>query len=372
MVIGIDGNEANIENRVGVNQYAYELLNALYKLPESRKHTFIIYLKDKPRQDLPKERQDWEYIVLPGTGLWIIKTLVPHLYSQKHKLDVFFSPSHYVPPIAPVKLICSIMDLGYLTTRNQFRAYDYWQLRLWTAWSILVSQKVFAISEATKKDIVNRYPYARSKVSVTMLSGDSSVLTNKVTEQAIRKIRQKYSLGEKYILFLSTLKPSKNIVGLLSAWKQICGKHGEYKLVIAGKKGWLFGPIFEHAKKLKLAGRVVFTDFVPDKDKPALMKGARLFVLPSFWEGFGIDIVNSMVYGVPVVASDRGSIPEVAGDAGILVGPTKTSDIAHAIDKVLSLGKKDYNKLVFACKTQAGKFSWTKTALETLEGLTNV
>ena len=179
-------------------------------------------------------------------------------------------------------------------------------------------------------------------------------------------------MGEKYILFLSTLKPSKNIVGLLSAWKQICGKHGEYKLVIAGKKGWLFGPIFEHAKKLKLAGRVVFTDFVPDKDKPALMKGARLFVLPSFWEGFGIDIVNSMVYGVPVVASDRGSIPEVAGDAGILVGPTKTSDIAHAIDKVLSLGKKDYNKLVFACKTQAGKFSWTKTALETLEGLTNV
>jgi hypothetical protein len=96
------------------------------------------------------------------------------------------------------------------------------------------------------------------------------------------------------------------------------------------------------------------------------MKGAKLFVLPSFWEGFGIDIVNSMVYGVPVVASRLGSIPEVAGKAGMLVKPENTHEIANALDKVLSMSEKEYNKLSRACIKQAAKFSWDKTARETL------
>lgn len=372
MVIGIDGNEANLEHRVGVNQYAFELLHALYRLPEAKVHDFIIYLKDKPRADLPKEKQNWKYKILPGGGMWIIKTLMPYLYSSHDKLGVFFTPSHYVPPFAPVPRVCAVMDLGYLTARKQFRAYDYWQLTIWTAWSILVSDKILAISEATKKDIIDHYPLARSKVAVTLLAGDSSVVNSKISQNDIETLRKKYLLPEKYILFLSTLKPSKNVVGLLHAWARVEAKHPEYKLVITGKKGWLFEPIFEHVKELKLEKRVVFTDFVPDADKPALIAGAKLFVLPSFWEGFGIDFVNSMSFGVPVVASKRGSMPEVVGDVGILVDPIDTDEIATSIDKVLSMGKKEYNRLSAKCKKQAGKFSWEKTARETLKIITNV
>jgi len=372
MVIGIDGNEANLEKRVGVNQYAFELLLGLYKLPESKKHLFVIYLKDNPRSDLPPARNGWQYKILRGGGAWIIKTLMPYLFKNPDKLDVFFTPSHYVPPFSRVPRVCCIMDLGYLKSKEQFRAYDYWQLRIWTAWSLFVSKNILAISDATKKDIVDHYPFAKEKTQVVLLAGDSSVTNTIVKSSDIVAVRKKYSLPKKYVLFLGTLKPSKNITGLISAWSQISSKFPEYKLVVAGKKGWLYNPIFEHVKKLKVEKQVIFTDFMPDCDKPSLIKGATLFVLPSFWEGFGIDVVNSMASGVPVVASNRGSLPEVVGNAGFLVNPDNTHEIASKITKVLLMSKKEYNNLSLKSVRQAKRFSWEKTARDTLRIITDV
>lgn len=374
MIIGIDGNEANVENKVGVNQYAFEVLWNFYNLRKKGQssHKFVIYLKDKKREDLPPESEFWKYKVLSGGGKWIIKTLVPYLYSKKDKLDVFFTPSHYAPPFAPVPRVCAIMDLGYLAFSSQYKKYDYWQLRLWSAWSMAVCKKIISISEATKKDIINNYPFAAKKINVTLLSGDESVAKAKVTEREINLIKKKYNLGENYMLYIGTLKPSKNIPGILHAWSRIEKKYPRYKLAIAGKKGWLFDSIFEEVKKLDLEKRVVFTGFVPDEEKPALIKGARLFVLPSFWEGFGIDIVNAFRLGVPAVVSDRGSIPEVAGKAGVYVNPEDVSQIAKAINKVLSMSAKDYNKLSRECFLQVKKFSWEKTAKETLKILESV
>jgi len=117
---------------------------------------------------------------------------------------------------------------------------------------------------------------------------------------------------------------------------------------------------------LGLTDKVVFTDFVPEEDKPALINGAKVFVLPSFWEGFGLDALNAMAAGVPVIASNIGSLPEVVGDAGILVDPNNVSEITSAIDKVLSMNKSDYNSMVEKGVAQAKKFSWEATARETL------
>src|SRR4030042_2022270 len=130
MIVGIDGNEANIEKRVGVNQYAYEILGGIAKLQDEWKnrHEFIVYLKEKPLPDLPKETKFFKYRVIPGRGVWIITKLMPDLFLNKPKPDIFFSPSHYIPPFAPMPRICSIMDLGYLEFSEQFTKYDYWQL----------------------------------------------------------------------------------------------------------------------------------------------------------------------------------------------------------------------------------------------------
>lgn len=369
MIVGIDGNEANSQNRVGVNQYGFELLWALSKLQDklSENHTIIVYLKEKPRRDLPKPTKCFKYRVLPGKGVWIISRLMPDLFFASPRPDIFFSLNHYVPPLAPMPRVCSIMDLGYLEFSGQFKKYDFWQLKLWSAYSIYVSKAVIAISNSTKEDIVRHYPFASKKTFVTLLGYDKKHFNRLISPNDVRRVKNKYSIVKDYVLYLSTLKPSKNVEGLLSAWRKVRSDFPGYCLVISGKKGWLYDTIFAKVKESGLTKEVIFTDFVPEEDKPALIRGAKAFVLPSYWEGFGLDPLNAMASGVPVVASSVGSLPEVVGSAGILVDPYNINSIAEGIKKVLSLPQGEYNTLVESGIKQARKFSWQAAARETLQ-----
>jgi glycosyltransferase involved in cell wall biosynthesis len=374
MLIGIDGNEANIKNRVGVNTYAYELIKNLWKLQDEWKdrHTLVIYLKEKPLSDMPEETANFKYKIIPGGGIWVLTKLMPSLFFAADKPDVFFSPSHYLPPLAIMPKICSIMDLGYLEFSDQFPKKVFWQLKWWSATSIFISKAIITISNSTKSDIVRHYPFARGKIHVTHLAYDADEFNRDISVKDVRRVNEKYSIVDDYILYLGTLKPSKNIEGLIRAFVTIKYKFSDIKLVIAGKKGWQYASIFKKVEELGLKDRVIFTDFVPEEDKPGLFAGAKAFVLPSFWEGFGLDILNAMACGVPVVASDVGSIPEVVGDAGILVDPKNVDSIAKGIKRVLSMTKLEYNSIVEKGLVQAKKFSWEETARETLKIIENV
>ncbi|MEK7112609.1 MAG: glycosyltransferase family 1 protein [Patescibacteria group bacterium] len=369
MIIGIDGNEANIENKVGVNQYGFELLWALAKVQDEweNRHKLIVYLREKPRSDLPGETKHFRYKVIPGSGLWIVTRLLPDLFFGRPKPDIFFSPSHYIPPLSPVPTVCSIMDVGYLEFSGQFKKYDFWQLKFWSAYSIYISKAVIAISNSTKEDIVRHYSFASKKTFVTLLAYDKDRFNQLIDPADVRRVLNRYSIVNDYVLYLSTLKPSKNVEGLLTAWKEVKKSFPDHKLVIAGKKGWLYGSIFGKVKELGLTKDVIFTDYVREEDKPGLIRGAKLFVLPSFWEGFGLDALNALACGVPAVVSNVGSLPEVAGAAGILVDPYSINSIAEGILKVLSMPKRQYNTLVERGLEQANKFSWEKTARETLQ-----
>lgn len=374
MILGIDGNEANIEKRVGVNTYAFELLKNLWKLQGEWKDrvSLIVYLKNKPLPDLPKETNNFKYKVIPGGGLWIITKLTPGLFFGKPKPDIFFSPSHYIPPFAPQPRVCSIMDLGYLKFSGQFRKKDFWQLKIWTAISVFISKAIFAISNSTKSDIVRHYPSVKNKIYVTPLAYDRDKFNTSISDKDVRRIKNKYSIVTDYVLYLGTLKPSKNIEGLIEAFSQISSQIRPVSLVIAGKKGWLYESIFSKVKELGLESKVIFTDYVSEEDKPALIKGAKVFALPSFWEGFGLDALNAMACGIPVVASNVGSLPEVVGDAGTLVDPNSINSIAEGIISVLLAGKSKYNSIVEVGLRQAKKFSWEGTARETLRVLENI
>lgn len=377
MLIGIDGNEANVEKRVGVNVYAFDLLRTLYDLaPEwKNKHHLIVYLRNEPLSDMPKETDFFKYKILPGRGLWILTKLTPYLFLTNEKPDVLFSPSHYVPLISPIPRICSIMDLGYLEFSEQFKKTDYWQLKYWSAISIFVSKVVLTISDSSKKDIVRHYPFAAKKIFVTHLGYDRGRFNKDISEGDVRRIKNKYSIVGDYILFVSTLKPSKNIERLLEAFRLVANrlqttdniKAVDLRLVIAGKKGWMYDRIFKEVKRLKLEDRVIFTDYLPEQEKPALMAGAKMLVLPSFWEGFGHDPLQAMAVGTPVVVSNAGSLPEVVGKAGIYIDPYSPDSIAGGIFKVLTMSEIEYNKLVGKGYMQAEKFSWEKTARKTLE-----
>lgn len=367
--IGVDGNEANVENRVGVNQYAAELLTALEQLPEAKNHEWVIYLRNAPLGHLPRERVGWRYVILPQEGgMWVIKKLMPRLWSNPEQIDIFFTPNHYAPPLLRVPLVLSIMDLGYLQFSDQFKRYDLQQLKIWGSWSIRIAKKVLAISKSTKKEIVTAYPHAKSKVVVTPLGYDKASYYFPYSSQKIAQVKKRYAISGEYMLYVGTLKPSKNIEGLIDAFSQL---NAPLHLVIAGKKGWLYETIFERVKEKQIQEKVIFTDFVPEKDKAALMAGAKVFVSPSFWEGFGIPALESLAVGTPVVVSNVASYPEVVGEAGILVDPANTTSIAEGIRKVVSASAVTYNKKVAQGLSQAAKFSWEKTARQTLTALEN-
>lgn len=372
MRIGIDGNEANISNRVGVNQYAAELLCSLERLPYAQKHEFVIFIKDNPLPHLPKERPGWRYTVLPGRGFWVLRTLAPYLWGLKEKPDVLFTPSHYTPPFLPFPMVMSVMDLGYLRFPRQFRKYDLYQLKYWGQWSMRRAEKILAISESTKQEIADHYPWAADKVLVAYPGYDKERYDPKrVDANMVKRVRSKYGIREEYVLFLSTLKPSKNLEGLLEAFASFPEKD-RFQLVVVGKKGWLYQKVFEKVKELGLEERVVFTDFIPEDDKAPLVKGAKLLASPSFWEGFGMHVVESMALGTPVVVSNAGSLPEIVGKVGIVVDPYDSSSIAKGLEKVVSLSRTEYNKLSRQLIDQAKKFDWEKTAAQTIQVLEEV
>lgn len=372
MKIGIDGNEANIENRVGVNKYAFKIIHELYILNENKPNpdSLIVYLKNPVLPDMPKETKNFRYKVLGGGSLWVITKLTPYLLLNPEKIDVLFSPSHYVPPFLTIPRVFSIMDLGYLEFTGQFTKMVFWQLKYWTAISIFVSKQVLTISESSKQDIVRHYPWASKKVAVTPLSHDLSEKDFKISENDVRRVKNKYSIVHDYILYVGTLKPSKNVEGLIAAFSKL--KYNKpLQLVIAGKKGWMYTEMFKLVKKLGVQDSVVFTDYVDDSDKMALRKGAKIFVQPSFWEGFGIDTLSCMTMGVPVVASNVGSLSEVIGKAGVIIDPYSINDIVRGISKVLKMNQKEYNDLVRLGIEQAKKFSWQKCAELTMESIKN-
>lgn len=168
MVIGIDGNEANVEKRVGIGEYAYELLRQFEKL-ETRNSKFEIYLKSPPLSHMPKEREGWRYIVFGPTFLWTQFALPLKLFTTRNRPDIFFSPTHYGPRFSPVPTAISIMDLSFIHYPDMFRQKDLRQLRSWTAYSARQARLIFTISEFSKNDIIREYKIASDRVVVTHL-----------------------------------------------------------------------------------------------------------------------------------------------------------------------------------------------------------
>lgn len=367
MLIGFDGNEANIENRVGVNYFAYKLLHQIVsdqkKWPE--KTQLIVFLKNKPLSDLPAESNFIKYEILPTGKFWQITRMMPRLLFGSPKPSVFFSPGHYLPPISTVPMVVSIMDLGYLENSDHFRFSDFWQLKLWSAWSMFVASKVVAISQSAMSDIVRHYEFAKNKVSFTYLGVDPITVTNRKSVNDVRRIEKKYSIVRgKYFLYLGTLKPSKNIDGVVRAFELFkkSSKTDGITLVIAGKKGWLYDEIFDYVKRANLEDCVIFTGYVDETEKKALYKGALALVSPSYWEGFGLHVVEAMQYGTPVIISKRGSLPEVGGKRAEYIDPQNVGSIQKAMQKIALMSPLQRAKIAKELETYSARFVWGKTA----------
>ena len=371
MLIGIDGNEANVKNRVGSNVYAFQLLWNIFNIQRKseKKIRFKIYLKKAPLGDLPKKGDWWQYKILKPSALFTQLRLPLQLYLEKKKPDVFFTPGHYAPRFSPIPTVISIMDLAFLRFPGQFRRKDLYQLINWTKYSVNNASHIFTISEFSKKEIIYFYNYPKEKITVTYPGTNNSELQNPKSKTKIKNLKLKI---KNYFLYIGTLQPRKNLITLIEAFKKINSSQNselsKLKLVIVGKKGWMYEEIFSKVKQLGLEDKVIFTGFVSEEEKTALLKNAIAYVLPSLYEGFGIPVIEAMQAGCPVVISRNSSLPEVGGEAAEYIqNPQEADSIQKSMQKMVKLAPEERNKLIKKGYSQAQKFSWEKCAEKTLE-----
>lgn len=385
MRIAIDGNEANVKNRVGSNTYAFMIISELYKLTENRKNLDItILLANKKLADLPPARNNWRYVVIGPNKFWTQWALPLHLFLHQKDYQIFFTPSHYAPRISAIPYVSSIMDLAYLHYPQQFRNNDLLQLKNWTKYSVKNAQKIITISKFSKKEI--RAHYHRENKDIIVAYPSFKFPKEQASLDEIKNFFKEKNIQNKYFLYLGTLQPRKNLVNLIAAYEEFMRRLAASNLksknrrpskdlgpglVIAGKIGWLADEILERVEKSPFKNKIILTGFVEDKFKKALYQNAVAEVLISLYEGFGIPALESMQAGTIPIVANNSSLPEVVGKAGLLVNAEDLHDISGAMLKVYQMPQKELNKYKTAIKRQSKKFSWQESAKIILKTLTH-
>jgi glycosyltransferase involved in cell wall biosynthesis/GT2 family glycosyltransferase len=293
----------------------------------------------------------WEQIVLP-------------IYSRKDRLDLFHYTDHALSLLfRKCPIIITIHDIAYLRFPNLLntsrRIYKKNILRI----SIKKADIIIADSYATKKDIIEYFGIREGKIRVIHLGVESRFRPINNVEE----FRLKNNLPSKMILNVGTLEPRKNVVSLIKAFKKLREKGlKDYKLVIAGEKGWLYKEIFKEAGHSDLKQEILFLGVVKDEDLPMLYNCADIFVYPSLYEGFGLPPLEAMACGMPVITSNTSSLPEVVGDAGIMVAPTDVNSLCEAMHSVLT-NKELWNRMSNMGLERSKLFSWDNTVKKILE-----
>ncbi len=366
MLIGIDASRAALGERTGTENYSYHLIQAL--LRADRESRFRLYFREEPPEGfLPRdERVEWR--VIPFPRLWTHLRLSAEMLSAPP--DVLFVPSHVLPLVHPRRSVVTVHDLGYLRfpeahTRRQ-RTYLDWSTR----YNAAHARRVIVDSLATAEDLVASYGTPREKIRLAYPAGVDG-LTPVTDPDALAAVAAKYGAGARYLLYVGTLQPRKNLVMLLRAFAALVAHSalpGDVRLVLAGRKGWLYDEIVAAAEDGAVEGRVVLPGYVPAEDLPALLSGALAFVFPSLHEGFGLPVLEAMACGTPVVCSNASSLPEVAGDAALLVDPRDQDRWGEALAKV-STRPALREELRAKGLERAALFSWDRCARAVLEAL---
>ena len=361
MIIGIDGNEANVEKQVGVSVYTKNLLYWYSKWAD-KNIQFKVFLKKSPLNFLPRENKYYKYVVVKSKFLWSQLFLPINLYF-KNKVNVFFSPAHYAPRFCPVPIVVTIHDLSYFIYPDEFLKKDLYQLKNWTKYSVDKASKIIAVSKTTKKDLMKFYNLPEGKIEV-VYNGFEKNIGDRTCDRT-SEVKK-----DKYLLFVGTIQPRKNLSVLIRAFNKFIQTNQGFKLVIAGKKGWLFEEIFEEVEKLNLKNKIIFTDHVSDKKLVSLYKNAFCFIMPSLYEGFGIPILEAMAYGCPVISSFTSSLPEIGGEACLYFDPNNLNDLTDKISQLIN-DIELRNSLIEKGKERIKLFSWKKCATETLNIIKN-
>ena len=363
MRIGIEAERANNPVKTGVEHYAKQLILHLAEIDRNNQYT--LYLRTKPEPWFFSLPANFKVKVIPFPKFWTQLRISWEMLW--HPVDLLFIPASALPFIHPKKSVVTIHDTAWVNYPEAFtpfmRRYLHWSTK-YAVWS---ASKVIAVSHATKNDLVKYYRLPPQKLA-EVPHGYEKAHHNFSLDVLSAEIRAK--LPEKYVIFVSTLQPRKNVDGLIDAFAELKREHPElpHKLVIAGRAGWKFEPILRKINDNK--DTVVYLGHIHDNDRWPLYHHADLFVHPSFYEGFGMWILEAFECEVAVAVSNSSSLPEVGGDAALYFDPHNRQDIKKAIkDALFDAGLRQ--RLIEKGKARLPLFGWDICARQTLEVFNN-
>jgi glycosyltransferase involved in cell wall biosynthesis len=370
MRIGIDYTSA-VRQGAGIGRYTRGLITALLALESA--HWYVIFAADggvkASNWRAAIDRDGVQFRTLPLTDEWLarlwhrLRLPVP-VEAITGPLDLFYSPDFVLPPTRrATRTLVTVHDLSFLHYPGHFVPKLVRYLSQVVPRSVARADRVLADSRATRSDLIGRLAVEPDKVEV-LYSGVDGRFRPEEKPGERKHIRARYGLDERpYVLSVGTVQPRKNYARLIQAFSRM---KTDVQLLIAGGHGWLYEEIVAEAEKH--ADRVRILGYVDDADLPALYRGATLFVFPSLYEGFGLPVLEAMACGVPAVCSNASSLPEVAGDAALLVDPHDTDELTSAMVR----GLEDTalrQEMVAKGLAQAAGFTWEQAARQLLQAL---
>ncbi len=395
MKIGIDCRtilNPGFGEAAGVGHYTYYLVSNLLKL--DKKNEYVLFFDNLLSKIAAEE-------VIAGASNVQLRFFPFHKYKhylpfafshllvasaiEKEKLDVFHSPAYALPLAYRGKSIVTVHDLAIYKNPKwfpkKFLIGQSFSTKTLVPNSLKKANKIIAVSEHTKKDIMEIFKIKPEKVNVIYegvefrdVPGKREGTCGIETELCFEDLKVKYGLKNSYVLFLGTIEPRKNIAALAKAFCRLVNENKEfgdkYQLIIAGAKGWKHEKIFKEIEKcqdkIKMKNVIKYIGYVSAREKFTLMKDAVCFVFPSFYEGFGLPVLEALSLGVPTITSNKSSLPEIVGQAAVLIDPEKIEEIYDALKKIL-VDQKLRKELSEKGMAQAKKFNWRKCAEETLQ-----
>lgn len=363
MKIGIISEPLN-QNLTGIGNYTYKIISELNKINHNGK--INIYLINSVHTELFRYMDE---LIIRNIFNRVLKTYLWYPYAiiklnrEKTDLNLIHNPSQIPTFFKPKqKYVITVHDITPLLFPKEHKSGKSFIYRLLFPRTLKTADKIITVSHNTKQDIINYFKTPDEKIKVIHLAADKKY--QPLNKEIISKFKEKYNLDFPFLLYVGTLEPRKNIPTLIKSIYKLKKNNLPHKLVIAGKKGWKYKSIFSLIEELDLQNDVIFTGYVPDVDLPALYNAADMFVYPSLYEGFGLPPLEAMACGCPVITSNTSSLPEVVGDAGIMIDPHDVDELAEAIYEVLTNDGLKAN-MVEKGLDRAKTFSWERTANET-------
>ena len=361
MRIGIDARLV-FYHQAGIGQYILRLTQALARI--DREDEFILF-KSRKDKTVIVEQPNFRIQKLWTPSHHRFERLAMSVELAPFALDVLHSPDFIPPAGARCPTVITVHDLAFLLyprflTRESARYYGQ------VDEAARIADHIIAVSESTKRDTVRLLGVPEEKITV-IHEAAHPLFTPITNEEALARVRTRYNLPSEFILFVSTIEPRKNIPTLLRAFRRLRDNYkSQAVLAIAGNRGWLVEEVDAVIEELNLGEAVRCLGGVPNEELVYLYNAAKLFVLPSFYEGFGLPPLEAMACGTPVIVSNTSSLPEVVGDAGWLVNPEDVEGLTVAMYRILTDENLRHEMRSKGLK-RAATFSWDRAARETIQ-----